>query len=76
MVSPRVEQELLLQLKNLPLGQQQQVLAFARALSVAQQGGVAGADLLGFAGTIAPEDLRIMAQAADEDCEQINLAEW
>ncbi|MDQ2687590.1 MAG: hypothetical protein M3Y28_06960 [Armatimonadota bacterium] len=61
MVSPTLDQELHHQLQNLPLTQQRQVLGFA---------------LLPFAGTIAPDDLAIMAQAADEDCEHISSEDW
>lgn len=71
MVSSTMEQELHHQLANLPLGQQRQVLDFARALSLAQPTGVPGAALLPFAGTIEPDDLAIMSQAADEGCKQI-----
>lgn len=74
MVSPVMEQELRHQLDSLSLDQQRQVLEFARAL--AQPGGVPGSALLSFAGTIETADLLIMAQAADEDCEQIALQDW
>lgn len=67
MVSPVMEQELHHQLENLPLGQQRQVLDFARALSLAQPNGVPGSVLLPFAGTIEPDGLLIMSKAADED---------
>ena len=76
MVSPVMEQELRHQLENLPLGQQRQVLDFARALSLAQPNGVPGAVLLPFAGAIGTEDLLIMSQAADEDCERIASQDW
>ena len=76
MVSPSMEEELHHQLNNLPLDQQRQVLDFARALSLAQPNGVPGSALLPFAGTIEPDDLLIMSQAADVDCEQISPQEW
>lgn len=76
MVNPTMEQELHYQLQNLPLGQQRQVLDFARALSLTQPNGVPGAVLLPFAGTIEPDDLAIMSQAADEDCEEIASQDW
>ena len=76
MVSPVMEQELRHQLDRLPLGQQRQVLEFARALSLTQPNGVPGSVLLPFAGTIEINDLRVMSQAADVDCEQINLQDW
>lgn len=71
MVNSVMEQELHQQLESLPLGQQRQVLDFARALSLAQSNGVPGSALLPFAGTIEAADLMIMSQAADEDSEQI-----
>ncbi|MDQ2801058.1 MAG: hypothetical protein M3Y13_15610 [Armatimonadota bacterium] len=76
MISPAVERELHQQLENLPLGQQRQVLDFARALVSAPLRGVPGMALLPFAGVIDASDLAIMARAADEDCEQINLEDW
>lgn len=76
MVSPILDQELHHQLQNLPLTQQRQVLDFARALSLAQPHAVPGSALLPFAGTIPPDDLAIMAQAADQDCEHIASEDW
>jgi len=76
MLSPLVEQELHQHLEVLPLTQQREVLDFARTLSLAQPGGVPGSALLPFAGTIEADDLLIMSQAADEDCEQIILQDW
>lgn len=76
MVSPMLEKELHQQLNDLPLEQQRQVLDFARALSLAQSQGVPGSALLPFAGAIEADDLAIMSQAADEDCEQITSQGW
>ena len=76
MVSSVLERELHQQLKNLPLGQQRQVLDFARALAAARTRGVAGQKLVQFAGTIEPEDLMLIAQAVTEDCEKIDDHEW
>ena len=76
MVSPVMEQELHQQLSALPLGQQRQVLDFARALSLAQPSGVPGSALLPFAGAIEADDLLIMSKAADEDCEQVTSSDW
>jgi hypothetical protein len=33
-------------------------------------------DWLALAGTISPEDLQIMAEAIEADCEQVDLNEW
>lgn len=71
MLSSLVEQELHQHLEVLPLTQQRQVPDFACALSLAQPNGFPGSALLSFAGAIEADDLLIMSQAADEDCEQI-----
>lgn len=76
MISPGVEQELRSQLDQLPLGLQRQVLDFARALSLTHLNGVPGSALLRFAGTIEPDDLLVMLEAADGDCEQITVQDW
>ncbi len=76
MLSPLVEQELHQHLEVLPANQQRQVLDFARALSSAQPNGIPGSALLPFAGAIETDDLLIMSQAADEDCEQIISQDW
>ncbi len=76
MLSPVVEQELHQHLEVLPVTQQRQVLDFARALSLAQPHGVPGSALLPFSGAIEKDDLLIMSQAADEDCEQIAPQDW
>lgn len=76
MVSPVLEKELHEELAHLPLGQQRQVLDFARALAVTQVRGVAGSKLLPLAGTIAPDDLEAMAVAIQEDCEKVNANDW
>jgi len=56
-------------LETLPLDLQQRVLEFAQTLSVRQPVGVSGTELLQFVGTIPPEDLELMKQAIEEDCE-------
>ncbi len=75
-ISPGLEQELLLQLGKLPPRQQRRVLDFARELSSTQIEGVPGSVLTSFAGTIEADDLLIMSQAASEDCESISLQDW
>lgn len=71
-----LEKEILQQLVKLPLEQQRQVLDFARALTRKQRTGVPGHELLRFAGAIEPADLRLMAEAIEAGCEQINHDEW
>src|SRR5687768_10903293 len=72
MVNPVLEKELHQQLEHLAVGQQRQVLDFARALASARTRGVPGQELLRFAGTIEPNDLQAISQAITEDCEKIN----
>lgn len=38
--------------------------------------GVKGKDLLRFAGLIEEDDLRLMEEAIERDCEKISLDEW
>ncbi len=60
----------------LPAEEQQRVLAFVQALSMSQPQGVAGKDLLRFAGGISREDLELMSAAIEDGCEQVNADEW
>lgn len=76
MVSPTLQRELLQQLEDLSLDQHRQVLNFANALAVARTRGVAGEKLLQFAGTIEPDDLKVISQAIEEDCEKIDDHGW
>jgi len=66
MVRPLLEKELHHQLKHLPVGQQRQVLDFARALAAARTSGIAGEKLLQFAGTIENAELQAMSEAIAE----------
>ena len=76
MPNPSIEKEIISQLGKLPLEKQQRVLHFACALATGEPVGIPGKDLLRFAGTIETSDLRVMAQAIEEDCEKVNLNEW
>ena len=62
------------EMENMPRDQQYRVLEFARALTIPR--GVPGRELLKFAGTIPAEDLRLMSEAIEEDCERIDPDEW
>ena len=82
MVSSILERELHQQLEHLPLGQQRQVLDFARALASSRaQGisgraqGISGQKLLQFAGSIDLQELKAMTQAI-ADCEKVDTHEW
>lgn len=63
------------QLKSMPQPLQCEVLEFARTL-ISSKEGVSGQRLLRFAGTIPREDLQLMQQAIEQDCEQVDLNEW
>jgi hypothetical protein len=76
MMSPTLETEIQEQLAHLPLEQQRQVLEFARALVTARVRGVPGQTLLQFAGLVEPDDLALMKQAIEDDCEQVQPNEW
>ncbi len=64
------------QLKTLPYEMQWRVLEFTRALAVSVPRGVAGPQLLRFAGTIPLDDLQLMRQAIEEGCERVDTNEW
>lgn len=76
MVSSLLEKELHQHLEPLSFGQQRQVLDFARALASARTQGVAGRKLLRFAGTIEPDDLKIISQSIAEDCGKVETNGW
>jgi hypothetical protein len=71
-----IENELRETIHQLPLQQQQQVLAYARSLSGLPLKGVPGVSLLRFAGTIEADDLELMKQAIQEGCEKVDEDEW
>lgn len=68
--------EVVQQMENLPDNLQQQVLDFIEKLTISAQRGVPGKRLLQFAGIIPPDDLKLMSQAIEQDCEQVDLNEW
>ena len=74
MTDQSIQKEIRDQLDKLPIEQQRQVLDFVRAL--AKPVGKRGKDLLCFAGGINTEDLKVMSQAIEQGCEQININEW
>jgi hypothetical protein len=61
--------EVVQQMENLPINLQQQVLDFIEKLTISSQRGVPGKRLLQFAGFIPPDDLKLMRQAIEQDCE-------
>lgn len=63
------------QLKIMPQNLQQQVLEFTLALAGSTKG-VPGEQLLPFAGAIPPDDIQLMREAIEQDCEQVDTSEW
>jgi hypothetical protein len=63
-------------IKALPDNLQRQVLIFVDALQTSSMRGTPGKSLSTFAGTIAPDDLSLMAQAIESGCEQVDSGEW
>lgn len=68
--------EVVEQLKVMPQPLQRQVLEFVRSLAKVEIRGTPGHQLLRFAGAIPPDDLQLMHEAIEQDCEQANLDEW
>ena len=71
-----IKMQVIEKLDRLPESSQQQVLAFVETLQIARPRGIPGKQLLSFAGTISMDDLRMMQEAIEKDCEQVNLDEW
>lgn len=68
--------KLIEQLKIMPQDLQWRVLEFARTISGSTIQGVPGRQLLRFAGSIPPDEVQLMRQAIEQDCEQVDLDEW
>jgi hypothetical protein len=75
MDTPIVE-KVIEQLKALPQELQRRVLEYTRALAESTPRGVPGKDLLRFAGSIPPEDIRLISEAIERGCEQVDINEW
>ena len=71
-----VERELQQRLSRLGPAEKRQVLEYTRELGEPPLRGTPGAALLRFAGSIPPEDLREMAEAIEEGCEQVDPDGW
>jgi len=63
------------QLKIMPQNLQQQVLEFTLALAGSTKG-VVSDQLLRFAGAIPTDDIQLMREAIEQDCEQVDTSEW
>ncbi|MFQ3614258.1 MAG: hypothetical protein SNJ68_11165 [Cyanobacteriota bacterium] len=68
--------EVVEQLKVMPQPLQKQVLEFVRSLVKAEVRGTPGQQLLRFAGSIPSDDLRLMREAIEQDCERVDIDEW
>jgi hypothetical protein len=69
-------EEVIEQLKVMPQHLQWQVLEFVRALVKAEVRGTPGQQLLRFAGSISSDDLLLMREAIEQDCERVDVDEW
>ena len=64
------------QLKFLPQELQWRVLEFTRTLATSNPHGVAGVQLLRFAGAISMSDIQVMRDTIEQGCEQVDTNEW
>jgi hypothetical protein len=64
------------QMKVMPPDLQSQVLEFVYALAGSTIQGVPGQKLVRFAGAIPPEDIQLIREAIEQDCEQVDINEW
>ena len=64
------------QLGTMPQHLQSQVLEFARKLVKTEVKGTPGSQLLRFAGSISADDLKLMREAIEQGCEQVDVNEW
>jgi hypothetical protein len=71
-----VERELQQRLSLLGPAEKRRVLEYARGLGEPPRRGTPGAALLRFAGSIPAEDVREMADAIEEGCEQVDPDGW
>lgn len=73
-----VRDELLKSIKKLSPEKQRELLAYASSLTelVLPAKGTPGKDLVVFGGAIEPSDLARIAQAIEEDCEQVDRGAW
>lgn len=68
--------EVVEQLKVMPQHLQWQVLEFVRTLVKAEVKGTPGQQLLRFAGSIPADELQLMREAIEQDCERVDINEW
>jgi predicted lipid carrier protein YhbT len=68
--------EVVEKLKVMPQPLQRQVLEFVRSLVRSDIRGTLGQQLLRFAGSIPSDDLQLMREAIEQDCERVDIDEW
>lgn len=71
-----IADEVVEQLRGMSQPLQRQVLAFVRSLAKAEVRGTPGQQLLRFAGSVPSDDLQLMREAIEQDCERIDVGEW
>jgi len=71
-----LEQSVIKYIQQLNPDEQKQVLEFARSLTGEELSGVTGQSLLAFSGVIEKDDLKLMKEAIDRDCEKVSQDEW
>ena len=76
MLNVAVKKEIIDQIGKLDYDRQRRVLDFVRDLAVTKPKGVPGKQLLSFAGSFTSNDLKVMEQAIEDNCEKVNLNEW
>lgn len=69
-------EEVIKQLQTMPQSLQERVLEFARTLGNTEIQGTPGKDLLRFAGCLPADDLLLMKEAIEQDCERVDINEW
>lgn len=69
-------EEVVEQLKVMPDHLQWQVLEFVRSLAKVEVQGTPGHKLLRFAGLIPSDDLQLMREAVEQDCERVDVDQW
>ena len=75
-MSDAVIAQIVKQTEALPANLQRQVLDYVRKLITSAQRGIPGEKLLRFAGMIPADDLQLIRQAIEDDCEQVDWHEW
>jgi len=75
MHTPIIDQ-IVKQVETLTEEKQMQVLEFVENLQVSIPLGIPGKELLRFAGAIPADEVDLMLQAIEEDCERVDADEW